>query len=128
MSYWCEKCTRLNYGDEKCDFCGHEKKDNSKTYYIPNPKKARTIQGTTKIKNLTKCMTCNKEISNNAEICPRCGQSMPHGYKRVIKQTIGIIILAVIVYLIGSKMIEDSAKEQVEIMNEFLKKKNPNNF
>lgn len=41
MSYWCEKCTRLNYGDEKCDFCGHIKKNNTKTWEIPKTKKVK---------------------------------------------------------------------------------------
>lgn len=52
MSYWCEKCNRLNYGDEKCDFCGHTKKDSLKNWDTAKPKQARILKSEEAFKGL----------------------------------------------------------------------------
>ena len=87
MSYWCEKCNRLNYGDDKCDFCGHTKKDSLKNWDIPKPKQARILKSKEKKTNM--------KLNNNKII------------------TIAIVIIAIAVsYLAINKLTEDTPQEK----------------
>lgn len=43
MSYWCEKCQKLNYEYGKCVGCGHINEDKSKSYTVPKYKKQKIL-------------------------------------------------------------------------------------
>jgi len=43
MSMWCEKCQRINYRKDKCDFCGHGMKSTTKSYVLPIQNKTRIL-------------------------------------------------------------------------------------
>ena len=43
MSMWCEKCQRINYRKDKCDFCGHVMQSTQKSYELPIQNKTRIL-------------------------------------------------------------------------------------
>ncbi len=51
--------------------------------------------------SLIKCKECGKQISENAEICPHCGEPVPK--KKKTSMWTWLLILLIIGYVIGNK-------------------------
>jgi hypothetical protein len=52
MSVWCPKCQTIKNHKTKCNMCGYEEEDNSKTWEIPKSKNTKIVKGIEKNKLL----------------------------------------------------------------------------